>query len=319
MASPSCHGMLFQRYLRYHRSMGKISLSVIIVSFNTLELTKAAIESVFATTKNCEVIVVDNNSMDDTVAGIQKTFGKKVHLIENKENLGFARANNQGMKQAQGDFLLLLNSDTVVQPAALDRMTKVLQAHPEYGAVSCALTNTNGSYQFQGGALPTLATVTGWWLWPLKGKAPFVAAYQDASKPNPQVDVEERGWIAGTALMFSRTVYEKIGGLDEAIFMYAEDVEFCLRVRNAGYKVGIVPSATIMHYGSASSTSERAKLGEIQGLLYIFSVYYPGFSWNVLRLVLTTGAVLRYLFFGILKASQGDRRLYHSIIKTCIR
>lgn len=292
--------------------------TVIIVSFNTPDLTLQTIRSVLASTQSLklEIIVVDNNSHDDSVAAIRQEFGKQVKVLANADNVGFARANNQGMAVATGDYIWLLNSDTIVAKGALENLLKAASNHPEYGVLASSLNNLDGSYQPQGGSLPTLFNVWAWWMWPLPGMAPLVSPYQDSREANSTKEIVTRGWVAGTAMLIRRTVVEKIGGLDEKIFMYAEDVDYCQRAMTAGYAVGLVPSSKVTHLGSASGSSSKARLGEIKGLLYLFAKSKPRWQLLLLKVILTKGSLLRYCLFGILKGSDIQRGFYRDVIKT---
>ncbi|HSW90052.1 MAG TPA: glycosyltransferase family 2 protein [Patescibacteria group bacterium] len=289
-------------------------LSVIIVSYNTKELTKQTIRSVLVSSPGSQVIVIDNNSHDGSVEFLQKEFGKKITCIENRENVGFARANNQGINQATGEYILLLNSDTQVLDEALKKMVLALDTHPEFGVISCELQNPDGSYQPQGGALPTLVNVAAWWLWPFPGQMPLVKPYQNSNLVASDQSLVTVGWVAGTAMMVRREVIDAIGGLDEQIFMYAEDVEYCQRARRADWRIGLVAGAKIEHIGSASSSKAKATLGEVKGLLYLFKKSFPLWQLPVLRLVFAAGALLRSVLFGILGRNEEAKALYASIL-----
>lgn len=296
-------------------------LSVIIVSFNTKKLTTQAITSLFSASKKrhdipLEIIVIDNNSSDGTVAALKKDFGSLIHIIANADNKGFAGANNQGFHQAKGEFFLLLNSDTIVDES-LFVLVDALKSDKTLGIVSGKLLNSDGSYQPQGGQLPTLLTITAWWLWPLPGKLPGIGAYQDTSSLTGSI--VERGWVGGTAMLVRRSLYESIGGLDEGIFMYGEDVEYCYRAHLAGYGVALLPSSQILHYQSASSGKENALLGEIHGLLYIFAKHHSPLSLSILRLILVWGSLSRYLLFGILEHNSAKSKLYMKVLHATLK
>lgn len=297
-----------------------MGLSVIIVSYNTKDLTLQAVESVFSTYPDAEVIVVDNASKDDSVASLRFHYRGRITIVEHKTNVGFARANNEGMKLSHGSYVLLLNSDTIVKEHALQRMTEALQRNPEFGIVSCQLQNTDYSYQPQGGALPTLTNIAAWWLWPFPGVMPGAETYHDMQTDVPSGNgIREVGWVAGTAMMMRREVVEQVGGLDDQIFMYAEDVEYCIRARQKNWKIGIVQDAFIVHIGSASGSSAKAMTGEVKGLLYVFGKHFSVWETAIIRLIFMVGAILRYVLFGILKGSSKARELYGSILSVVLR
>lgn len=295
--------------------MSKPSLSVVIVSYNTKDLTLETIESVgFEDSR--EIIVVDNHSSDGSVEALQKKFSEKIHIIARKDNAGFAVANNEGIKASKGEIILLLNSDTIVQKNALEVMVNAFETYSSYGILSCRLENVDGSFQPQGGTLPSLFNVAGWWLWPIPGQFPFIPAYQDSTQipVSEHSDPVPRGWVGGTAMFMRRSLIDQIGYLDERIFMYAEDVDLCLRASQKGWKIGIVPSASIVHIGNASGSSSRALLGEIKGLLYLWKKHFSAWELFLLRLIIWKGALLRYLLFGILLGRKGARELYASVL-----
>lgn len=303
----------------YTRRMSStLSLSVVIVSYNTRDLTSHAIDSVFSTYKEVEVVVVDNNSHDDSVSHLKKKFGNKIRVIENKDNVGFARANNQGAHKATGEYILLLNSDTVVHPGALSSLVSNLESHPDVGILAANLRNPDGTYQPQGGSLPTLFNVKLWWLWPFPGNFPGVASYQDA-KPPQSKELLCRGWVGGTALAMKRELYIRVGGLDEEIFMYAEDVDLCIRITALKLHVAIDGNAWVTHFGMASGSSSKATLGEIKGLIYLFQKYKTSGEVFFLRGILLLGSLLRYVLFGILKGSSESRRLYSQAVAIVLR
>lgn len=294
-----------------------MQLSIIIVSYNTKDLTLQTVESV-GVDPDREIIVVDNASTDESVRALHHRFGKKVHIIDRKENGGFAKANNEGIKIAKGKYILLLNSDTIVHPSALDNMVRALESNPKIGILSSKLLNVDGTYQPQGGALPSLWNIAAWWLWPLPGVIPFIDPYQNENEVTG-MEVEHRGWVGGTAMMIRRDVIDQVGVLDEKIFMYAEDVDYCIRAREKGYDIGITPMAAITHIGSASTSSSNALHGEIKGLLYLWKKHFSAWQLILLRAILLKGAILRWVLFGILMGRREARTLYAQIFHSGLR
>lgn len=318
--------------------MSKIIISTIIVSYNTADLTLQAIRSVFENHEqdniNGEVIVVDNNSSDDSVKLIRQEFKNSVLIIENKDNPGFAKANNQAIKISQGTYIFLLNSDTILQPHAINKLLSTFDNYPEdynteqlaktpkqvdrLGIVSGQLLNKDGSIQPQGGALPTLLNLAIWWLWPLPGEFPLFPAHSRYHIEQVAFFEKENvtGWVGGTAMLMKREVIEEIGDLDESIFMYAEDVDFCWRARNHHWDVLLTPAAKIVHYGSASSSSTRALIGEIKGLQYILAKHLPSWQFQFSLVILYFGAWLRWLLFGIILNNAEKKQAYSEIIQS---
>ncbi|MEP7166974.1 MAG: glycosyltransferase family 2 protein [Candidatus Woesebacteria bacterium] len=294
-----------------------MQLSIIIVSYNTNNLTIQTIESVGFDSRH-EIIVVDNDSKDGSVKTLKERFGNKIKIIERHDNGGFAKANNEGIKAAKGDYILLLNSDTIVVSGAIDSMVKTLEENPKVGILSCRLLNPDGSYQSQGGGLPTFWNIAWWWLWPLPGNVPFVNPYQNSTviqKEDRPDHIIKRGWVGGTAMMIRKEVIEQIGGLDEKIFMYAEDVDYCIRAHQKGWLIGITPNASITHIGSASTSSNHALLGEVKGLNYLSKKHFPFWQRPLVYLILLKGAILRGFLFGILLGRADARSLYGAILR----
>ena len=308
-----------------------MTLSIIIVSYNTAQLTVDAVNSVLndlasyqPLAEKTEIIIVDNNSHDDSKAMLKRLAKSSkvvpISLIYNQENLGFAQANNQGIKQATGEFILLLNSDTRVQPGALTQLINSFTKHPldgttarlsshqgkldHLGILAASLLNEDGSYQPQGGSLPTLTRLAVQMLLlddlPLIGKLlPTVqeTGLAGARKTHSSSQLQQKGWVAGTAMMIRRQVIEEVGMLDPNIFMYGEDIEFCLRAKNKHWDVALDPQAKVVHLGSASSSSEQAIWGEIKAYLYIWAKHKPHWQRRFLKMILYLGIVLRICLY----------------------
>ena len=274
-----------------------------------------------------EIIVVDNNSTDHSVAEIKKIVSdyKKtilISLIQNQENVGFAKANNQALKVAQGKYILLLNSDTIVQTGALEVLVNAFQTaqaapqHDKLGLVAASLWNQNGTYQPQGGDQVSLLAAKVQWL--MLDDLPIIGKYlpslqRKLNQPSINRPVQLMGWVGATALCFSRKLYEAIGGLDESIFMYAEDIEFCLRAKRAGWESAIVHQAKVTHIGSASGNSEQAKLGEVRGLLIFWPNYFGSTSTFLLKIIITMGCCLRIALFTLIERDE-RAKTYNKIL-----
>jgi len=224
-----------------------MNLSVIIVSFNTKDLLKRCLESL---PSSLEIIVVDNASSDGTIQMVKKfkeLKNKKIKIIENKENVGFAKAVNQGLKQAEGEYFLLLNSDIFVKDKALEKLIAFAQNEPQAGVIGGKLINPDGSLQGSCFKLPTISRVIKefWFDGPssLTKYAPL---------GNQPVEVEA---IIGAVFLIPKKVLSKVGFLDERYFMYFEDLDYCRRVKQAGFKVYYLPEAEFIHEHGASGRS----------------------------------------------------------------
>lgn len=306
-----------------------MKLTICVVSYNTSELTLNAVRSAAADIlrsnllkKNAEIIVVDNNSSDDSIVTLQnyiKTSTVPIRLIENKVNSGFAQANNQAIAQAKGKYILLLNSDTFVQPLSLEKMvatfeevkdqsTATLSSHSHdidrLGIVAGCLVNPDGTYQHQGGSYPTLVSVANHLLLlddiPIIGKLlPSTQKHQSYQYPKdafPQL--LQKDWVGGAAMMVRREMLNEIGVLDEKIFMYGEDLEFCVRAKDHHWDIGIHPTAFITHLQSASSSNQNAVVGEFKGYLYIWAKHKPIWQRPFIQAIVRLGILLRLILFG---------------------
>lgn len=225
-------------------------LSVVIVSWNTRELLSQCLQSVYETADGVtiKVLVVDNGSADGSAEMVLREF-PLVRLIENAENVGFARANNQAMAVSHGRYVLLLNSDTVVRPGAFQTMCHFMDQHPEAGIVGAKLLNPDGSFQASYMDFPTL---TGEVLLLTKLFRLFHSLCFPSHSLAESQEISEADWVSGACLMIRREALERVGGLDEDYFMYSEEVDWCWRVKQAGWRVFYTPDAEIVHWGGQS-------------------------------------------------------------------
>jgi len=229
-------------------------LSVIIVSWNVRDLLQRAITSVYASwgrQSGLEIIVVDNASHDDSVAMLQADF-PEVIVIANSENRGFPAGNNQGLAAATGNFLLLLNPDTEIVADVLPRMVEYLQAQPDVGMVGPQLLNPDGSVQSSRRRFPTLPVLflESTWLEKLTPRKLLRSYY---AQEQPDDAVQDVDWITGAAMLTRRETVTQVGGMDEGFFMYSEELDWCRRIREAGWRVVYFPEARIVHHEGKSS------------------------------------------------------------------
>lgn len=249
-----------------------LNIGVAIVSFNTCELLRACLESLRACTLPLRVVVVDNDSRDGSAAMVRARF-PEVELVASSSNLGFASGTNvglrrllherpQGANSAPCDYLLMLNSDTLAHRGAIEALAGFLEAHPRVGAVGPRLLNTDGTTQPAAFRFPTLA-MTALDLFPPGAALPgrlYGSWWHGRYR-------QERGDAAfaidhplGACILTRPEVLEQVGLLDEGYFMYAEEVDWCLRVRRAGWAIWQVPQARVTHVGGASTSQVRARM-----------------------------------------------------------
>lgn len=230
-----------------------VDLSVIIVSWNTRELLAGCLRSVtecVGTFKRlyAETFVVDNASSDGSAAMVREQF-PRVRLIVSEENVGFARANNRAIRQSQGRYVVLLNSDTEVHPGAFEMMVEFLEGHPT--AAGCGPRLLNGDGSLQPSCYPVLTPGREFWrLMFLDGvwrRATYAQQRWDQEAPR-RVEV-----IKGACMLLRREAVAQVGLLDEQYFFYTEEMDLCCRLLRAGWELWWVPRAVVTHYGEASS------------------------------------------------------------------
>ncbi|OGJ16607.1 MAG: hypothetical protein A2632_00910 [Candidatus Pacebacteria bacterium RIFCSPHIGHO2_01_FULL_46_16] len=304
-------------------------VSIIIVSYNTQAVTLRALQSVvdsFSPTSqlkhDSEVIVVDNHSSDGSYAAVKKlvaTFFLPLTVLKNPKNTGFAHANNQAIARARGEVLMLLNSDTLVSPGTIDQLYKTLtqSSMQRLGILAATLRNLDGTEQPQGGAIPTLWTLANHLL--LFDDLPFLGKYLPSTQhtgqralPTP-TKLRLQGWVAATAVCIKKAVFIEIGLLDENIFMYGEDVEFCLRAQKHHWQVGIEPRAVVVHVQAGSSNKQTAILGELKGYSFIWTKHMPLWQRPLVNAIIRLGVVLRWWLFATIGRSE-EARLYRSLL-----
>jgi len=234
-----------------------LDLSVVIVNWNVRELLRRCLRSVLASGRlgglAMEVIVVDNASSDGSAEMVREEF-PEVRLIANEENLGFTGANNQGIAASRGRYLLLLNPDAEVLGDALGAMVDYMDAHPDVGALGPMLLNPDGSVQSSRRRFPTLATAfleSTIFQWELSRDNRILRRYYVLDRPDDEV--QEVDWVTGACILMRREALEEVGPLDEGFFMYSEELDWCRRARERGWKVVYLPTARVVHYGGKSS------------------------------------------------------------------
>ena len=254
-------------------------LSIIIVNWNTRQLLLDCLRSLETPPPQhqLEVIVVDNASRDDSVVAVRAAF-PAVRVIENAANRGFAAANNQAIAQSSGRYVLLLNSDTVVTPGALDGLVAFADAHPDVGVVGAQLLNGDGTLQPSWAAYPNLRSE-------LFGKNLRVRSPYAETAAGIAYAVD---WIGGAALLARRAAIEQAGLLDEHYFMYSEETDWCYRIKQCGWEICYLPTASVVHFGGQSSrqASLRMKTELYRSKLRFFGQHYGAARRNLLLLLL---------------------------------
>jgi len=232
-----------------------LDVSVILVNWNTRELLRQCLGTIpeAADGLTREVIVVDNDSRDGSSEMVAREF-PEIRLLKNHRNIGFAAANNQALRRTTlSRYILFLNTDAILHPGTLRRMTDFFDRNPTAGAVGPALRFPDGRPQPSGGFFPSARTGLHYFLF-LSRLAPrlFPGLFVDPDQTTGARPIE-MDWAAGTCLMIRNSVWQDAGGMDESFFMYAEDAEWCRRIRKSGWRVFLLPDVEIVHLHGASS------------------------------------------------------------------
>lgn len=276
-------------------------LSIIIVSWNVCALLEACLESIVcASTADyaIQIIVVDSASSDGSDQMIREKY-PQVKLLAQPVNLGYTRCNNIGLDVATGRYMLLLNPDTEIIGDALAKMTAYMEANPAVGVIGPHTLNSDGTTQSTRRHFPTLAVglFESTWLQPYAPRAILNHHYVNDGADDAIGDVD---WVQGSALMVRRETYTQIGGLDEGYTMYSEELDWCKRTKDAGWRVVYYGQAQITHHGGKSSeqVTARKHIHFQESKLRYFRKYHGWASAQVLRLFLLISYVGQIIIEG---------------------
>lgn len=244
-----------------------MKLSIIFVLYNARDVIETALDAVYASKVDFdyEVIIVDNASPDDSVEIIKRKYltrpeiAAKTKLILNPQNDGFGIGNNIGMKESKGDYILLLNTDTKVDPNNLQIMVNFMDTRPDVGASTCKLIMANGEIDKASRRAEPNLVRSFFRLFGFQKLFPkLFGGYNMMHKdPNQESQIES---CSGAYTMMSRLAYEKTNGFDERFFMYAEDLDLCRSIREAGLKIWWYPKTECVHYRGQSTKKTPQKM-----------------------------------------------------------
>ena len=285
-------------------------LSIIIVSWNTAWFLENCLASIKANppTSPFENWVVDNASTDDSPRMVREKF-PKVHLVENRENLGFARANNQAIQRCTGKYILLLNPDTFVAPGALQALVDFLDEHPEAGAAGARILNPDGSLQISSHPRPTLSREL-WRLFHLDSLSPYAEYPLTEWETNQAQEVDV---LIGACLLLRKEILDQVGFLDEDYFMYSEEVDLCYRIQRAGWRLFWVPQAEVVHFGGQSTQQAPTEmfLNLYHGKIKYFRKLNGWLAAQIYKLILMIAALSRLILAPFVFFEHSSRRQKH--------
>jgi GT2 family glycosyltransferase len=300
--------------------MNEVTLSIIIVNWNTCDITRNCLRSVREKVAgiNCEVIVVDNASSDASVEMIRAEF-PGAHLIVNDDNLGFGRANNQAMRVARGRYFLLLNSDTLLIDDSVERLVSFMESDPGVGIAGCKLLFEDMTLQGSCSRFPSIkiALLEDLMLYKFLSRQRQGELLLNGYWAHDRTRDVDAVW--GAAMLVRREVFEQTAGFDERMFMYGEDLEWCMRVHDLGWRITFAHDCRIIHLNHKSAEikygDERVDLCHKRAY-EIYRRRQGVAAMSVLMLIKTIGALIRVCYFGLrATAASGAKDYFNSQAK----
>jgi GT2 family glycosyltransferase len=270
----------------------KIDLSIIVINYNTKKTTDLCLSSILTSLRYSkiayEIVLIDNASTDGSVGFFSRLAEKEkaIKLFVNKTNLGYGRANNQGVNFAKGKYLLFLNSDTLILNRAIEKLFDYYQRNEsEVAFLGVKLLNRDFTDQPSAAYFFTIPVVFAALF--LKGD------YWGLTRFSPG-KVKKVDWVSGACFLTKKDIFRKVGGFDENIFMYMDEVDLLYRAKKMNYQTFFYPQPQIIHYGSLSSTKDKGYpiIKVYQGLFYFYKKHYSKFMLSLLKLLLKIKALL---------------------------
>ena len=307
-------------------------LSIIIISYNTSQVTINCLKSIFQDKGlkevPFEIIIIDNDSKDDSLKKIKEFKSSleignwKLEIIANKFNAGFGKANNQGLKIAKGNYILLLNSDTLILHSAISQSLNWLCSHPEVSVCTAQLLNKDKTIQASGGFFPNLSNVLTWCLnlddLPLVNKIikpfhPHTPTFYTHDKF--YLKDHQQDWVTGAFMLIRSSHLKSTGGFDEKYFMYGEEVELSYRIKknNPQFQTWYLIGPQIIHLGGASAQNRvDPLLNEYRGILSFFKKHKNNFQFKICECLIKFNAFSRGVIYSI-RGNKNTASLYFQI------
>ena len=286
-----------------------MELTVLIVSYNAKTHLKNCLQSLYQKTlhRPFEVIVVDNASTDGSLSLVKRDFPEVV-AIGSPDNLGFAGGNNLGMREAKGDYLLLLNNDAFIKQGAVDTMLRIMKETPDVGVLGPLLRNEDDSVQISYGDMINFRAEASQKLLSKfyeNGNRFFRGYIEKRSQKKAYPD-----WVSGACMMLKAELLDKVGYFDDHFFMYTEEVDYCQRVRRAGYRVLYTPEAEVVHLRGKSTEAnrEKASFEYRRSQLYFYKKHYGRGKVRFLKIYLLLKIAAQWTL-----GSRSQRRLQHML------
>ncbi|MFW6123727.1 MAG: glycosyltransferase family 2 protein [Acidobacteriota bacterium] len=274
-----------------------VTLSVILVNYNGKEYIEKCLDSIKENISGIrsEIIVVDNHSTDGS-AGVLERNHPDILFLRNHKNVGFSKANNQGLKASSGEYVLLINPDTLVCSNAIKKLLAEIQNNPDIGGVGPALLSGQDNFQISfGGKVNFFSEAV---------KKTFLnRLFKSQLKKNPKK--RNVKWLSAACFMSSRDILKKAGMFDERFFLYFEDIDLCMRIRKRGWRLVYLPKARIFHTGGASTNKKKLKsrFHYRKSQLYFYRKHSSALSFFLLRIFLCMNFIF-ILFQGLFKRNR---------------
>lgn len=296
--------------------MNNLDLSVIILSYNTKNITDICLKKLKNSLEYCEkrlnnkveVICLDNNSQDGSAEMIRQDH-PWVRLIVSTENLGFSRGNNLVMKEAKNPFILLLNSDVYLEEESLYKTIAYFRVNLNCDVLGARLNYSTGKLQPSAGFLPNPINII-FWIFGLS-LIPVVNKLVPPFHPKGKSffsKAHEVGWVMGAFFALKKEVFEETSGFDERLFMHMEEIEWCKRIKDRGFNIWYVPQIEVVHLHGASTNFDLSPgfINELKGIKFYLKKHYSLYYLPV-KLFLILGLILRVIAFSLLKKTQRAR------------